>query len=707
MESTAHTSHSPQASPPSAVPDAAQLFLVLKERLWIVAVCCAAGLVAALVYAKRQPRTFRTHAVIQVEPRARVLGFESDSGPALGSEGGIPTILETFRSRPFAERAVRELRLAQDREFCSSPVPETHLPSQFRGCVHVSQRRGTQLLDIVAEHPVAAVAQRLANGAAESFIQHQIAQRTSGPRALMQFLVTEAERQKVKLQKSEEALQRYKETNRASSLEDRQDTVTTALKIQGTNLAEARTSRIRLESDLSDIERFAENPEALVSLASVAQHPSVTSTRAQIQAIESLLGTLRLRYTDKHPKMVQALQQLNDAKSNLRRAVLQIPALARGELERARSAERNFESAFRDQEQQALELNRQSIDFKVLSRDVETDRALYDSILRRLKETDIAKGVQLGDLTLFESAPLPSAPAQRKALQFIGIGLFAGFLTGIGAVLATFLLDNTWRSAEELEVSTGLPVLAILPRQFRIGGMRSLPAALQDPTQPILEAFRSLRTSLHLSARKRGKHCFLFTSALPGDGKTFCAVGYAITLASQGVKTLLIDADMRAPSVEKVLFGSAEKPGLAEVLEGVLELKDAIFASGIPGLEILGAGSPVTHASELLTRTGIHSTLQRAAAAYDCIVVDSAPVQSVSDAMLLAEAVDCVCMVVRYGKTPRKEALRSLHLLQEHGAPLEGIILNGAHVNRLYDYYSRPRDPQMEPQQERVAATIP
>jgi capsular exopolysaccharide synthesis family protein len=376
----------------------------------------------------------------------------------------------------------------------------------------------------------------------------------------------------------------------------------------------------------------------------------------------------------------------------LRRSALQIPTLIRAELERAKSTERNFETAFRDQEQQALELNRQSIDFKVLSRDVETDRALYDSILRRLKETDIAKGVQLGDLTVFESAPLPTAPAQRKALQFLGLGLFAGFLTGIGAVIATFLLDNTWRSAEEVEISTGLPVLATLPRQPRMGPMHFLPAALQDPTLPLLEAFRSLRTSLHLSARKQGKRCFLFTSALPADGKSFCAIGYAITLANQGVKTLLIDADMRAPSISKTLLGTDPHSGLAEVLEGKIPLLQAVLTSAVPGLEILGAGSPVTHASELLTRTGIHSTLRCASEAYDCIVVDSAPVQSVSDAILLAEAVDSVCMVVRYGKTPRKDALRALHILQEHGAPLEGIVFNGSHMNRMYDYYNRPRE---------------
>ena len=398
---------------------------------------------------------------------------------------------------------------------------------------------------------------------------------------------------------------------------------------------------------------------------------------------------MRLRYTDKHPKLIQAFTQLSDAEAALRLTTVQIPYTFKADLERAVATEHNFETALKEQEKQALALNRQSIEFKVLVRDVETDRALYESILRRLKETDVARGVQLSDLRVFESATVPNMPAPQFTLKFLALGMFAGLLVGVVVVLGGYLVEGTWRTADEIESASGLPVLSTVPKLRGSASERSLLKALSDPSQSVLEAFRSLRTALHLGARKQGKNCFLFTSALPNDGKSFCAAGYAMTLANQGVRTLLIDADLRAPSLERNLLGTQDLKGLAEVLEGSLSLSSAICLTEVPCLHLLPAGRIMPNASELLTRKGIHSILGNAREQYDCLVIDSAPVQSVSDALLLAEAVDSVCLVVRYAGTPRKAAMRALHLLRDHGTPVEGIIFNGATPTAPYGYYSR------------------
>jgi capsular exopolysaccharide synthesis family protein len=564
------------------------------------------------------------------------------------------------------------------------------------GCLEVRQRRSTSLIDIVARHGSARTACKLANGVSNAFIQMQLDQRASGARAVLEFLLAEAERLKKRLQHSEEALQLYKETNQAAALEDRQDTVTASLKAQGNNFAEARSTRIRLESDLADMARFRGDPEALLRIVSIAQHPLVVGTRSQITELQSQISTLRLRYTTKHPKMIQALTQLAEAEAALQKTATQIPATLQADLERALATENAFEAALKEQEKQALALNRQSIEFKVLSRDVETDRALYESILRRLKETDVARSVQLSDLRVFETAILPGAPAQRGTLKFLALGMFAGMVIGTVVILGTYLTEGSWRTPEEVEAATGLPVLGMVPRlSGRISDAEIL-QALSDPGQQALEAFRSLRTALHLGARKKGRNCFLFTSALPNDGKTFCSLGYALTLARQGVRTLLIDADLRAPSLDTVVLGVVKTVGLADVLEGRTRLSSAICATEVSGLHLLPAGKILPNASEILTRKGIHSILGAAREKYDCIVVDSAPIQSVSDALLLAEAVDTVCLVVRYAVTLRKAALRALHLFNDHGTPVEGIVFNHANPVAPYGYYTRQEASPLE-----------
>lgn len=690
MQTTSVLQSNVQQQTPNA-PDLQQLSLILRERGWLIAACASVGILTGAIHSKRLPLTYESLSVLQLEPRGRVLGFESDNTAPSGNDAGLQTILETFKSRALLDRVQRELDLTDNPYFSSTPLTPDQAQNVIRGCLEVRQRRGTQLIDITVRHQNAEVAKSLANGVAQAFIQLQLDQRSSGARSVLEFLMAEADRLKKRLKKSEEALQVYKETNQATSLEDRQDTVITSLKMQGSNLATARSNRIRIETDVADMERFDGDTEALLRVASVAQQPRIVSTRAKIADLESQLSTLRLRYTDKHPKVVQALTQLRESEGSLQKLVLQSPSTLRADLERAIATEANFENALKEQEKQALNLNRQSIDYKVLARDVDTDRAVYESILRKLKETDVARGVQLSDLRIFESATLSNSPTRTSIWKFLTIGAFAGMVAGSGAVLGGCLIETSWRTAEEIENATGLAVLSTVPRLSKSAKGRDILARLSDPSDPILEAFRSLRTSLHLSARKQGKHCFLFAGAQANDGKSFCSIGYALTLSRQGVRTLLIDADLRSPSLESTLFKTKNLPGLTEILEGRMKLSDAIVPTSIPGLDFLPAGRLLPDASELLTRKGIHATLEDARQRYDCLVLDSAPVQSVSDSLLIAEAVDSVLLVVRYACTPKKAAMRAIQLFEDQGTPVEGIVLNSANPTSMYNYYSPER----------------
>lgn len=689
MQTTATlNAHTLQPAPPS--PDLKHIALILHERGWIIGICAVIGLFCAAIQVKRMPLVYEAQAILQMEPHGRVLGFETDNAGSTSSDAGVQTILETFKSRELLARVVSELSLNTDPLFSSSPLTPEQSQGLLRGCIEVKQRRGTRLLDITAKHYNAEVSKKLADGVAQSFIRLQLDQRAASARSVLEFLIAEADRLKSRLKKSEEALQSYKENNQASSLEEKQDTVITSLRAQSSNLANARTNRIRLETDVADMERFACDTEALLRIASVAQHPRIMYTRAQIAELQSQISTLQLRYTEKHPKLIFARTQLREAEGSLQRLVLQIPSTLKSDLERALATEMNFENALKEQEKQALVLNRQSIDYKVLARDVDTDRAVYESILRKLKETDVASGVQLSDIRLFEAASLPKTPTRSATLKFIAIGILAGGILGGGAVFGSCLLESTWRTAEEIEAETGLAVLSTVPRFSEKDSGEGFLEHLSHSSESLMEAFRSLRTSLHLSARQRGKHCFLFTGPEPEDGKSFCAMGYAVTLARQGVKTLLIDADLRSPSLERTLFQSHNMAGLTDVLEGCLPLSEVIVPTGIPELDFLPAGTLLNNASELLTRKGIKSTLDDARQLYDCLILDSAPVQSVSDSLLLAQAVDSVLLVVRYASTPKKAAQRAIQKLEDQGTPIAGVVLNHANPASLYHEY-KPR----------------
>jgi capsular exopolysaccharide synthesis family protein len=669
-------------------PDTKQLLLLVRERLWIICLCCVSGCIASIAYLQNAPKLFRTASVVKLEPRMHLAGLETDPGPRGGGDLGAATLVESFYSRLMADTALLHMNLQGDPAFAPQPLSPEQSRQLFRSALTLSPRKGTAFLDIRAQHTNPVMAQKLANGTAEAFLRLELEQRTLGARNLLEFLTSEGERLKARLQKSEDALQLYKETNRATSLEDRQDTVTAALKTQGNNLAEARATRIRLDGDVANMERLANNPQALLTLQSIAQHPTIVSTRSQITELESAVSTLRIRYTDRHPKLVQALSQLEDARAALEREVLEIQSVLRSDLERARANERNFEGALKEQETQALALNRQSIEYKVLARDVETDRAMYEAVLRRVKETDIAKGLQLGDLTIFERAPLPFETSGPQTLRILALGIAAGLISGLGIVMAGALMDKTWRSSDQLEKAIGIPLLAIIPSQpRRLRSHAGLPAFHSSFPQ-LLGGFRVLRAALHLGARRHGKTSFLFTSACAGDGKSFCAMGYAMTVAQQGLKTLLIDADLQSATLEKALLGSANLNGLAQVLEGTSSLESMIVTTSIPHVDLLPAGRQMTEAPEFFSESAIDELLRSAKQKYDCIVIDSPPIQGAGDALILAESVDSICLIVRYAKTEQNQALKALRLLGEHESKIEGVIFNAANISLLPEYPS-------------------
>ena len=677
----------PQGQDGAGVPNLQTLFVLFREQLWLPIFCALLGFAAAVYYIQHRPPSYTASAVLQLEPRNRFLNFETESAPSSTSESSTQTTLELFRSRTLLQDAVTEMGLLGNPDFADPTLSQEQTTEALADSFQIKQRRGTQLLDVTARHKNAEMALKIANGITEAFLRVDEKHRSESVHSVLNFLLAEGERLKSRLQKSEEALQRYRETNNAVSLEEKQDTVTAALKNQANNLGAARSNRIRLETDAADMERFHSNPDKLLTIASIAQHPAITPQRTQINELLSRISTLNLRYTEKHPKLIQAKQQLADAETTLRRLTLQIPETLHADLERAIATERNFEKALQEQEKQSLSLNRQSISYQALVRDVETDRGLYQSILRRLKEGDIEKGIPLQSVRILEAATLPTSADPNKRLRLTALGLSGGLLAGTAFVLAGYFLNAVWRSMEEIEDATGLPVLASIPKQCGFQNEQTTSRLLQASQQITLEAFRSLRTALHVHARRNGKSCFLFTSALPDEGKSFCSTGYAMTLALQGVRVLLIDADLRKPFLAKHLLGNDQLPGLIDVLEGQIELHSAILPTKTVGLDLLPAGRVVSDASELLTQTGIDTILSVCRGCYDCVIIDCAPVLPVSDALLLSSAVDAVCMVVRYNVTPKNAFLRALHLLSEAGAPLEGIIFNAVSQSTLPKYY--------------------
>jgi len=655
---------------------------VLREKAWIIVLCLLAALFAGFAYIRRTPATYRAQSVLRIDPTASnpadIRGMPEQD---LRDQEVLQTIVLSFWSKPVLERVVKANRLQDDTEF----MPLVGAPEErfaraagaLGGMINIQIRRGTRLIDVAVEHPSPAMAQKLANSLANEFIQNDAAQQQGSAQAGIQLLLAEADRLKEKVQQSELAVQRYKEEHNAASLEEKQDTVVAKLKSLSAELAGARSRRLQMKSDLADMERLKNRPEALLTIPSVANQPEITKLQRRISDYGIQISALRLRYTDKHPKMIEAKAELEKVKQTLLDTAQQMPLILKTAYETAVTNEQNFAAALAEQEKVALELNRQSIQFRVLTRDVETDQALYGSVLRRLKETSAAKGFELNNIRLFEAAGLPGAPVRPQKTRIVALSLCIGFIVGVGLCMGVHALDTSLRTVDQAEEATGLKVMGAIPRQRRVDMERDGLPVVGNRQSLVAEAFRSLRTALSVLSDAPNAPTTLFTSALSSEGKTFCSVNYAACLAQQGLRVLLIDADLRQPMLANVLLGrKAAFAGVAEFIRQERPIDLLIQPTEVPNLWLMPAGKGASDPAELLGHERLAQLIVHASTYVDRIVIDTPPLMLVSDTLLLAQYVDSVCLVVRAGKTPRSLVARCVQLLSEADMPPAGIVLN-------------------------------
>ena len=369
-------------------------------------------------------------------------------------------------------------------------------------------------------------------------------------------------------------------------------------------LSNKKAERIKLEAELAQVAEAGENVEALLAIQSIATAQPVVDRRRDLAQAEAAVAALSQRYKDKHPKMMAARAALEQAQDAVGLAVLGQPALMKNQLEQVRSSVASLESASREQEKAALALNKAAIPYQELARQAETDRALYESVLRQIKETNLTKDVKTTAITVIEHSPLPGLPVSPKPLKAIALGLLGGLAAGVAFVYGADALDRSVKTVDQAEAVTGLPVLAAIPETTngtKKHGRRGKPAPLRAasyrlvadaPDSSVAEAFRNLRAALSLLGPEANRKIFLFTSALPSEGKSFASVNCALALAQQGQRVLLIDGDLRRPTLHKIFrppptqSENGDWPGIVGYLVGESDLDHAVRPVPITGIDV-------------------------------------------------------------------------------------------------------------------------
>ena len=377
-----------------------------------------------------------------------------------------------------------------------------------------------------------------------------------------------------------------------------------------------------------------------------------------------------------------------------------IASKVRGQYKTALQRENMLHDALEKQKQEANKLNESAIEYTLLKRDVDTNRQLYEGLLQKLKEAGVSAGLKSNNFRIVDSARAPGAPIEPNVPRNLLFGIVLGLASGVGLAFLLEGIDSTVRTTEQAQMISGLASLGMIPlgsKSAREGPnpKRLVIATSKEavelvtqvrPQSQMAESYRALRTSLLLSNLGSPPKVIMVTSALPQEGKTTTSINTAVVLAQKGVRVLLIDADLRRPSIHKTL-GMGPHSGLSNVLTGSTTLEKAITRTAIlPNLFILAAGTPPPNPAELLASSNMRDVLMQLREQYDHIVIDTPPSLSVTDAVVLSPRADAVVLVIRSGQTTKQALRRSRDILTQVNAKVVGVLLNAVDLSSP-DYY--------------------
>jgi capsular exopolysaccharide synthesis family protein len=674
------------------------------EKWWLIALIATGAVLVAIVYLLNTPTIYESTVVVQVEQEEQKALNIDVTKQDLRQNELLKTLEQNFANQNLMQRVIVANNLI------SNPgvvPPPSFLKRQLRPLLGKSDaspnevdamveflldradaklRRGTRLIDVTFEHEDPKLAQKIVGSIVQEAIQKSLSQRQLAGETAAAFLSREAETLRAKLEKSEQALQDYKEKTGSVSLENRQNIVVEKLRELSSELTRANADRLRAEADYAQIEAARDNPEMLLTINSIAAHPSVVALREMLAGQEGELAKLSQRYTQYHPKMIEAQSQLKETRRSLNEAVQKASIALRNVQSSAIARERSLELALQDQEKQALELNRQTIQYKILTREVESDREIYESVIARIKETKVAMAMEPLVYRIVEPATT-AIPVKPRKLPTLFMALVGGLILGAGTVKALHSLDTALHSVDQAEAFLELPVLAAVPRDEEPAEAGSPVEAIRHPDSLVAEAFRTLRTSLVLLGRAEDRKIVSITSAVPGEGKTYISGNLAACFAQQGLRVLLIDADLRRPAVERLFFKTADATGLTEYLTGQAKADAVIRETSVKNLFCISAGGRAPNPAELLAQPSFHELMRTIASRFDRVVIDTAPINVVSDTLVLAKHVQTVCLVVDSRTTHRKAVRHALDQLIRVQAPVSGIILNCLPAAGGIDYF--------------------
>ena len=707
--------------------------LIVKHK-WLLIIVTVLGLLLALLLSLLKTPIYQASTTLQIESRApRVVQFKNtiDQGQESGDDYmNLATQIEILGSRNLAERVIKDLNLGQQNaanvglpqsggsvaidasssadvdqakpvgfvaklqgrmaetfEKLSKPAKETKgkldqeaVVAAFKNGVRIEPVKNSKMVRIRVENANPVLAARIANQMSQSFIALTLERRMESSTYAKTFLNEQLKLTKAKLEESELKLNSYTRSNNILTLDEKTNVNNQTFTDYSAALAKAVQERIKFESEYDSIKARPDNARQ------VLESKTVQSYKEQLAKLDADYQDNAKIYKDSFPKMQQLRARINDLDEKIKLEVANVVASAQTQLSMSKQQEALISARLQQARGEILSGQNNSIPLSMLKREVDTNRQLYDGLLQQVKEVGIVGGVESNNIQVVDKAEAPLFPFKPDLQTNSAIGALAGLLLGLALIFLIESLDDTIKFTDEVEKLLNLPLMGVIPKTKERANLASVALLTQeDPRGHLAEAYRSLRTAMQFSTAEGAPRRLLVTSTTKSEGKSTTALALAISFAQLGGRVLLIDADMRKPTLHQ-LVSVKNDSGLSNYLAGQQAIASLLRETSVPGLTVMTAGPIPPNPVDLLTGPRFGELLDALQSAYHQIIIDSPPVLGIADAVVLGNQIPSVLYVAQASSTRKnliKDALRRLRLA---GIVPRGIVLTKTSTQNNADY---------------------
>jgi polysaccharide biosynthesis transport protein len=690
--------------------------IILRKHQWLILTFLLTVVTIVTVASFKMKPVYEAAARVEVDKEStqNTLGFQEDNSydEYVDADTYLETQTKILQSETLAFQTIKSMNLARYPEFGGSSGGAAAGPGSkrpailggFLGRLSVTRVPNSRLIEVRFDSEDPQLAAQIVNAHLQNYIEANFRSKYDATTQASNWLSSELEELRIKVEKSEDARLAYERENQIWQIDEKQDITTQKL--------------ADLSKAVTDAQTQVAEKEALYRMAVSGNVDALPEARDNvvIQGLISKKTDADSAYADalnqfgpNYPKVQRLAGQKQEAADNLANAQKTLVQSVQEDYETAQGHAALLQAALDKQKAEANDLSEKLVQYHILEHDAEANKQLYDGLLQKLKEATISAGLRSSNIRVVDPALTPTSPARPQKARNILLALLVGLVGGIGLAVFREYLDNTVKSPDDIEALTGLPSLAVVPAlPSTATNHRRLPWPAQgapppagmgprvellsylQPKSQISEAFRALRTSLLLSQAEHPPQVILVTSALPREGKTTAAVNLGVTLAQLGDRTLLIDSDMRKPGIRRAMNLTIGKDlGLSSFLAGVCSLEEAILPHPtISNLSALTTGPVPPSPADLLSSHRMQEAIAEARRRFKFIVVDSPPIMAATDAVIISALTDGVLLVVRSGETPKEAFTRSRDLLAAVKSRLLGVVLNAVDSSAPDYYYS-------------------